>query len=95
LRLKPVIRDFIKSGLTSLSEDSKVFLFGSRSDDHKKGGDIDILWLTPEKVGQETIRKFRVLFYKKFGWQKIDVVNFTFDEKNAFRQVVISKAIEL
>ena len=95
MRLKNEIRDFIRSNLKHIDPDSRVILFGSRLDDHAKGGDIDILWLTDKKVSQQKIRDFKVLFYKNFGWQKIDIVNFTFKEEALFKEMALNKALEL
>lgn len=42
MRLKTEDIKIIKSTLLSKLSDAKIFLFGSRVDDEKKGGDIDI-----------------------------------------------------
>lgn len=56
--------------------DSHVWLFGSRCDDQKKGGDIDLYVQT--KLDDEDIipakMKFLAAMYKQFGEQKIDLV---------------------
>jgi len=95
MRLDHNISSFLKTGLKEIEKDSEVYLFGSRVDDSQKGGDIDILWLTKEKVPQKTIRKFKVEFYKKFGLRKLDIVNFRFDQKDLFKEISLQKAIEL
>lgn len=58
----------------------QVFLFGSRVDDSKKGGDIDLYIKT--EVGNDFGHKikFLVALEHKIGEQKIDVV---FAEDNA------------
>jgi len=61
--------------------DTKVFLFGSRLDDEKKGGDIDVLIKTSEKQKMNIRQKSTFLTELKLriGFQKIDVV---FDDEN-------------
>jgi predicted nucleotidyltransferase len=52
----------------------EVFLFGSRVDDAKKGGDID-LYIKAQAGNDFTHKiKFLVLLEQKIGEQKIDVV---------------------
>jgi uncharacterized protein len=79
LKLKDV--EFIKQTARDyFGKEAKIYLFGSRVSDHKKGGDIDLYietnskdWLFDKKV------KMLKALYKKLGEQKIDVVinNFT------------------
>jgi predicted nucleotidyltransferase len=95
MRLDPNIASFLKTGLKKIEKDSEVYLFGSRVDDSQKGGDIDILWLTSEKIPQSTLRKFKVEFYKKFGVRKLDIVNFSFDQEDIFKEIALQKAVEL
>ncbi|MCF8397570.1 MAG: nucleotidyltransferase domain-containing protein [Bacteroidales bacterium] len=95
MRLSSQKIQFIKNGLKNQAPESEVYIFGSRADDHAKGGDIDILWLTKEKIPQQNTRKFKVEFYKKFGWQKIDIVNFTFNQEDIFKDIALSQAEEL
>ena len=50
MRLKQNDIDIIKSTLLSTISDAKIFLFGSRTDDSKRGGDIDIFVKTKENI---------------------------------------------
>lgn len=56
-------------------KDTEVYLFGSRTDLSKKGGNIDLLILTKSK---ENLFKKKLIFlsklYKNLGEQKIDVI---------------------
>jgi len=58
-------------------DDAQVWLFGSRVDDHKRGGDID-LWVechetdVPVLINQKL--HFLVDLQRRIGEQKIDVV---------------------
>ena len=42
MRLTKEEIDVLKQSLRQIAEDAKLYLFGSRVDDTKKGGDIDI-----------------------------------------------------
>lgn len=55
--------------------DTRVTLFGSRVDDNKRGGDIDLL-IQPDMPDQLLSRKLRflALLERQLGERKIDVV---------------------
>ncbi len=95
MRLKPEIKKFITETAKSLFPNSEMYLFGSRLNNHSRGGDIDILILSEEKIDRKLLRKFRIEFYKKFGWQKIDLVNFTKEENSTFKQLILPNAQQL
>jgi predicted nucleotidyltransferase len=92
MRLKPEIRKFIKEQAGKLFPGSEIYLFGSRVNNQMKGGDIDILLLSEKKIDAKKIRNFRVSFYKTFGWQKLDLVNFTKTEDSTFKQLIVNDA---
>ena len=54
---------------------AEVFLFGSRVDDNKRGGDVDLL-VHPDKGDHLLARKIRFLgvLERQMGDRKIDVV---------------------
>lgn len=95
MRLRPDILTFIKDSCRVFFPNSDIYLFGSRTDDNAKGGDIDLLILSDRKIENERLRKFRIEFYKRFGWQKIDLVNFLKTENSTFKNLVLPKAIKL
>lgn len=95
MRLKPEIKAFIKETTHHLFPNADVYLFGSRVKDNARGGDIDILLLTDIKIDTKQLRNFRISFYKKFGWQKIDLVNFTKNESSAFKKLILKNALAL
>ncbi len=94
LKLKE-IADIKSSAKACLGDDAKVFLFGSRVDDSKKGGDIDLLILTNEKKEFKDISRMRINLYKAMGEQKIDIVNFAITDKNPFKELALEHSIEL
>jgi predicted nucleotidyltransferase len=84
----------LKEKLHSIAKDAKLYLFGSRVDDSKKGGDIDLLILS-DKVTKKDLRLLRIEFFKHFGEQKLDIIldNGTF--KNPITRHIFQKALEL
>ena len=56
-------------------EDVKVYLFGSRVDDNKRGGDID-LYVETNETSEILEKKLKMLsfLHKHLGEQKIDIV---------------------
>ena len=54
-------------------ENAKVYLFGSRIDDKKKGGDID-LFVEADNIDYEKEKEFWILLQERLGEQKIDII---------------------
>ena len=66
-----------ESAMHNFGQDTQVWLFGSRVDDHAKGGDIDLYIETQnQKAADLIMAKLHFLkdLHKKIGEQKIDVV---------------------
>lgn len=94
VRLSDQEIELLKSKLYELSHSAKIYLFGSRVDDTKKGGDIDILILD-DTLEKKDIRKIRTAFFEKFGEQKLDIVLDRFSIDQPFTKHIINKAVEL
>lgn len=95
MRLAQKISSSIKSRIQESIPNADVYLFGSRVDDSAKGGDIDLLLLTEEKLPLVLIRKIRRLILNDIGEQKIDIVNFTKSIKHPFKSLAQESAIRL
>ncbi len=93
MRISKETIKYFKNSL--LNNSDKLYLFGSRTDDKKLGGDIDICILSSEKYTIQQLDKISINFMKQFGWQKLDLKNWTFNEKNSFKDLVMDSAIEL
>ncbi len=83
--------DIIKSKAMEVwGEDVVVLLFGSRADDTKRGGDIDLYIEIPENISPRVIIEkkawFLTLLQLNLGNQKIDLVINTGD--NARHQIM-------
>lgn len=78
MRLTPQDTDAIIQTLASTSfRPSSLFLFGSRTQDQLKGGDVDLLYIVSQTdLEAATAMKWRLLnnIKKKTGDRKIDLV---------------------
>lgn len=63
------IRDVIKR----YDNNSEIYIFGSRLDDSKKGGDIDIM-VVSKVINFEKILDIKAELYDKLGFRKIDLI---------------------
>jgi len=84
----------LKNKLMTLSLDAKLYLFGSRTDDDAKGGEIDLLVVSDE-ITKRDLRLLRIDFFKHFGEQKLDIVLDDGEFKNPFIRHILKKAILL
>ena len=78
MRLTPEQAAIIREAAAeAFGSDARVWLFGSRVDDAKRGGDIDLLVQTtqtqPDALASASIAMLARL-YRALGEQKIDVV---------------------
>ena len=85
----------IISSIKTTDPDAKVWLFGSRVDDNKKGGDIDIAILSDE-INKDLIKKIKIKqqICDMIGDQKIDIVTSS-DGQEAIFKLAMSEGIEL
>ncbi len=102
MRLKPAVVNAITDSIETYVQDQKaaLYLFGSRVDDSKKGGDIDLLFLaTPELLTLVQEKKYRILadIKHQIGEQKIDLVLSSFENAQAdlFIQSILPTALLL
>ncbi len=86
----------IKKAFLETFEDGKIYLFGSRTDDTKRGGDIDLYLCPLQKFDDERIRRrrFLILLDEYIGEQKIDAV-IAKDENRLIEQIAKRDGIEL
>ena len=76
MRLTKFEQNAIKKAFLETFEDGDIYLFGSRVDDAKRGGDIDLYLVPSKKFDDERKRKVRFLVKLDgyIGEQKIDTV---------------------
>jgi uncharacterized protein len=69
--------DVIKAAIhRRFSSVRRIILFGSRVDDKKRGGDIDLFVESEEGIGEAVLHKIEVLgdIQRKLGERKIDII---------------------
>ena len=79
MRLTPEQAAVIRSAAREVfGADARVWLFGSRVDDSKRGGDIDLLIETCDRLAPaEMVRRrtrYAARLYRSLGEQRIDMV---------------------
>lgn len=98
MRLSELEVKAIKNSFDRYFKSGTIYLFGSRVDDTKKGGDIDLyLDLSYTLNSQELLdkkSKFRMALYEKIGEQKIDIVIST-DKNKPIEKEALEKGIKL
>jgi len=77
-------------------DSAKVWLFGSRLDDLKRGGDIDLLLFSDQPIENETTQMaiFKYKLYQAIGEQKIDT-QILATPPTIFQQLILENAILL
>ena len=93
MRITENEKNVIIAAVKSTDPDAHVWLFGSRTDDSKKGGDIDIGILSPKVDVMEEI-EIRRKICDSIGEQKIDLV-VSKDGQQAFFKHIVTKGILL
>lgn len=73
MRLSEKEKSAIVQAIHSIDPNAEIYLFGSRADDKKKGGDIDLLILS-QTLGRGDKRKIKFELFEAIGEQKIDIL---------------------
>lgn len=84
----------LKDSLKRQSKTAELYLFGSRVDDTKRGGDIDLL-VVDEHMVRSQLRHLRLDFCRSFGDQKIDIILDNGSFKEPFHQLAKQQAVRL
>ena len=93
MRLKDFEQCAILSAVKSLDKDACVYLFGSRVDDSKKGGDIDLLILS-NNLTRDDKRSIKIRLFELLGEQKIDIV-LAADDADPFVKLALENGVKL
>ena len=93
MRLKDSEQVAILSTVKCLDKNARVYLFGSRVDDTKKGGDIDLLVMS-DSLTREDKRTIKIKLYELLGEQKIDLV-LAADDSDPFVKLALVTGVKL
>jgi predicted nucleotidyltransferase len=75
MRLSSFEKQSIITNFKARFPNSKLYLFGSRIDDTKKGGDIDLyIETTTKEYDYIKVLELNAKIQDEIGWQKIDIV---------------------
>ena len=94
MRISAFEREAIVNAITACDHEARIWLFGSRANDSKKGGDIDIGVLS-KKIGFKEKSDIRSDICEKIGEQKIDLVVSRTGDTAFFKYVVMEQGIVL
>ncbi|RUM69166.1 MAG: nucleotidyltransferase domain-containing protein [Sulfurovum sp.] len=95
MRLSDKQHQAIKKYFLEVFKEGQIYLFGSRTDEHKRGGDIDLYIQTENKKNLMHKKvNFLIKLKREIGLQKIDVV---FDKglDRAIDKVAMQEGIRL
>jgi predicted nucleotidyltransferase len=93
MRLKPEEITAIKETVHALDGEAMVYLFGSRVDDSKRGGDIDLLVMS-QTLTRSDAGKIRWRLWELMGEQKIDIL-IAKDTSDPFVRIAMKEGILL
>ena len=94
MRISEIEKTTIVNAILEKDKNAQIFLFGSRTDDFKKGGDIDIL-VQSDEIGLLEIVKIKSSIFKNIPEQKIDLLVSKSNETNHFVEFISNQLISL
>ncbi len=84
----------LKASVSSVDPYAAIYLFGSRTDLTKRGGDIDIMIIS-KSIKKSDLTNIRWNFFEEFGEQKMDIVTDDGSVQTPFVEMVFPKAVQL
>jgi uncharacterized protein len=93
MRISKTAIDLIKKNVQKYDNKATIYLFGSRTDDSKKGGDIDLLIISQQITLQHVIQ-IKLSLYDALGEQKIDIV-LAHETKKPFVKIAMQEGVVL
>ncbi len=93
MRINGAEKGVILKAVHSVDGEASVWLFGSRVDDSKRGGDIDIA-IRSARIGRLDRMNIRSAIAAELGEQKIDIV-VSSDGADPFFRLALQKGVRL
>jgi predicted nucleotidyltransferase len=94
IRLEPEIVEAIKAIVARYDPDAVIYLFGSRADPAKKGGDIDLL-VVSQRITPAMRRDIRAELLLALGERKMDLIVTENPGNSAFTQMAFTTGVKL
>lgn len=92
MRLTSEEHNAIIGAVCALDSEASVHLFGSRVDDEKLGGDIDLL-VESAHITQDKLYLFEEELFRHIDEQKVDIVLTRPDSPTAFVRMVMAQGV--
>ena len=93
MRFSPKEKSTIVQAVLNLDPEARIYLFGSRIDDRKKGGDIDILILSACLTFKDKL-KIKAVLFETLEEQKIDLL-IAKDSTDPFVKIAFEQGVPL
>lgn len=93
VRLKPDEIKKIRDAVYEYDKEAGIYIFGSRADLNKKGGDLDILVIS-KRIAPIQRRFIKINMYKALGEQKIDII-VTEEINSPFLKMAVQTGVRL
>ena len=94
MRLTATTQNTIRDTILKLDSKATVILFGSRTSDSTKGGDIDLLVISETLTGRD-LRKIKIHLQDQLGMQRFDIVLTTSDLSDPFAKMAFEEGLSL
>jgi hypothetical protein len=93
MRLSDVELDAIRRTIANLDPEARVYLFGSRTDDTRRGGDIDLLIMS-NNLKHDDRGRICWNLWEQIGEQKIDII-IARDDADPFVKIALQNGVPL
>ncbi|MFO7802124.1 MAG: nucleotidyltransferase domain-containing protein [Desulfovermiculus sp.] len=93
MRISDSEQQIIKDAVFALDPQARIYLFGSRANDSKRGGDIDLLIFSTKITLQDKL-DMKAKIFEKMDEQKIDLLIAT-DTQAPFVREALKNSVEL